>query len=90
MKELSMFSKFWKTIKDDLWIVVLDIIAVNAAYLLALTVRYYINNDYFPDASSRVVLNFIRLLLIILSFVLSFFICLDYMGAYGVTQASMI
>ena len=55
MKELSMFSKFWKTIKDDLWIVVLDIIAVNAAYLLALTVRYYINNDYFPDASSRVV-----------------------------------
>ena len=29
-------KKFWKNIPKDLWIVILDIIAVNAAYFLAL------------------------------------------------------
>lgn len=42
-------KNFWKTIKDDLWIVLLDVLAVNVSYLLALAVRYYINNEFAPS-----------------------------------------
>ena len=32
-----------KTLRDNLWIVLLDIIAVNGAYLLALLIRFYVH-----------------------------------------------
>ena len=41
MKEDETLKKVWNTIARDLWIVLLDIIAVNAAYFLALMVRFF-------------------------------------------------
>ena len=45
--EVSFFKggnmkKIWSGIAKDLWIVLLDIIAVNAAYLLALLIRFVV------------------------------------------------
>ena len=34
-------KRIWNIIAKDLWIVLLDIIAVNAAYYLALLVRFF-------------------------------------------------
>lgn len=39
-------KKIWNGIARDLWIVLLDIIAVNAAYFLALLVRFYVNGEF--------------------------------------------
>jgi hypothetical protein len=36
-------KKVWNAIAKDLWIVLLDIIAVNAAYYLALIIRFFDN-----------------------------------------------
>ena len=44
-------KKFWKSIPNDLWIVLLDIIAVNAAYFLALIIRFYVNFEFRPTVS---------------------------------------
>ncbi len=44
-------KKFLDTIARDLWIVLLDIIAVNAAYFLALLVRFYVNFEFRPTVS---------------------------------------
>lgn len=44
-------KKFWKNISNDLWIVILDIIAVNAAYFLALLIRFYVNFEFRPTVS---------------------------------------
>ena len=41
-------KKIWDSIARDLWIVLLDIIAVNAAYFLALLVRFYVNFEFRP------------------------------------------
>ena len=41
-------KKVWDTIAKDLWIVLLDILAVNAAYLLALLIRFYVNFTFRP------------------------------------------
>ena len=53
-------KKIWNGIARDLWIVVLDVIAVNAAYLLALLLRFYVNfslrdvaKDYYLPAFLR-------------------------------------
>ena len=35
--------KVWSAVAKDLWIVLLDIIAVNAAYYLALLIRFFGN-----------------------------------------------
>lgn len=35
-------KKIWDSIAKDLWIVLLDIVAVNAAYFLALVIRFYV------------------------------------------------
>ena len=40
--------------KNDLWVVVMDIIAVNAAYILALLLRYYVHSE-FKSAALRFV-----------------------------------
>lgn len=34
-------KKIWNLVARDLWIVLLDIIAVNAAYYLALLIRFF-------------------------------------------------
>ena len=39
-------KKIWNGIAKDLWIVLLDIIAVNAAYFLALLIRFYVNGEF--------------------------------------------
>lgn len=44
-------KKIWDSIAKDLWIVLLDIIAVNAAYFLALLVRFYVNFEFRPTVS---------------------------------------
>ena len=44
-------KKFWNSIAKDLWIVLLDILAVNAAYFLALLIRFYVNYEFRPTVS---------------------------------------
>lgn len=44
-------KKIWDGIAKDLWIVLLDIIAVNAAYFLALLLRFYVNFEFRPTVS---------------------------------------
>ena len=44
-------KKIWDSIAKDLWIVLLDIIAVNAAYFLALLLRFYVNFEFRPTVS---------------------------------------
>ncbi len=44
-------KKIWDSIAKDLWIVLFDIIAVNAAYFLALLVRFYVNFEFRPTVS---------------------------------------
>lgn len=41
-----MKKKIWDGIAKDLWIVLLDIVAVNAAYFLALLIRFYVNFEF--------------------------------------------
>ena len=60
LKRVIGMKRFWKGITRDLWIVLLDIIAVNAAYFLALMVRLYVNfqwrdvaRDYYLPAFFR-------------------------------------
>ncbi len=43
MEKVKRFLKF------DLWIMLLDIVAVNAAYLLALLIRFYVNYKFTPS-----------------------------------------
>ncbi len=44
-------KKIWESIAKDLWIVLLDILAVNAAYFLALLLRFYVNFEFRPTVS---------------------------------------
>lgn len=44
-------KKIWNTIAGDIWIAVLDIIAVNASYYLALLIRFYVNFQFRPTVS---------------------------------------
>ena len=44
-------KKIWDTISKDLWVVLLDIVAVNAAYFLALIIRFYVNFRFRPTLS---------------------------------------
>ena len=39
-------KKIWNLVAKDLWIVLLDIIAVNVSYFLALLVRFFDNTIY--------------------------------------------
>lgn len=51
MKEDVHMKKIWDSIARDLWIVLLDILAVNAAYFLALLLRFYVNFEFRPTVS---------------------------------------
>ena len=44
-------KKFWDTVAKDLWIVLLDILAVNLSYFLALLVRFYVNFEFRPTVT---------------------------------------
>ena len=46
-------KKVWDSIAKDLWIVLLDIIAVNVSYFLALLIRFYVNGEF------RVTVNYL-------------------------------
>lgn len=48
-------KKIWNVIAKDLWIVLLDILAVNASYFLALIVRFYVNFVFLPSESHYLV-----------------------------------
>ena len=50
-KEDETLKKIWNLVAKDLWIVLLDIIAVNAAYYLALMVRFYVNFEFRPTVT---------------------------------------
>lgn len=39
-------KKIWNSLARDLWIVLLDIVAVNAAYILALLIRFFVNGQF--------------------------------------------
>ncbi len=41
-------KKYWEAIKKDFWVVLLDIIAVNASYLLAIVIRFFVNGQFRP------------------------------------------
>ncbi len=42
----SKYSKVWNFIKEDLWIVILDILSVNASYFVALVFRLSLQADF--------------------------------------------
>ena len=44
-------KKIWNSLAKDLWIVLLDIIAVNGAYWLALMIRFYVGSEFRPTVS---------------------------------------
>ena len=53
-------KKFWKMIRRDIWVILLDIVAVNAAYYLALLLRFYVNFQMRPVASQKYIPIFLR------------------------------
>lgn len=53
-------KKIWDSIAKDLWIVLLDVIAVNAAYFLALLVRFYVNFEFRAVAKDYYLPAFLR------------------------------
>ena len=46
-------KKVWNAVAKDLWIVLLDIIAVNAAYYLALIIRFFVGGELRAVAVNR-------------------------------------
>lgn len=54
-----LLRKAFEAIKRDLWVVVLDIVAVNISYYLALLIRFYVNFRLRPVAVDRYLPAFI-------------------------------
>lgn len=44
-------KKIWDKVAKDLWIVLLDILAVNLSYFLALLIRFYVNFEFRPTVT---------------------------------------
>ena len=44
-------KNFIRTIKGDLWIILLDIISVNSAYFLALIIRFFVGGKFYKSLS---------------------------------------
>ena len=42
-------EKFKRTLKNDIWIILLDIIAINVAYFLALLVRFFVGGKFYTS-----------------------------------------
>ena len=53
-------KKVWDFIARDLWIILLDIVAVNAAYFLALVIRFYMNSEFKSVARDVYLPTFLR------------------------------
>ena len=51
MSTTAARNRFKEFIKSDLWIIMLDIAAVNLAYFLALIMRFYVNNEFRSSVS---------------------------------------
>ncbi|MBQ8092223.1 MAG: hypothetical protein IJ242_01405, partial [Clostridia bacterium] len=49
--EKTFFSRIANALARDLWIAILDVIAVNLSYFLALMIRFYVNNQFRPTVS---------------------------------------
>ena len=45
-----MNKSLFDRIREDLWVIVMDIIAVNAAYLITFFLRYYVHSRFVPAA----------------------------------------
>lgn len=55
----TTLTKLWKAISKDLWVVLLDVLAVNASYFLALLIRFYVNFQLRPVAVERYLPNLV-------------------------------
>ena len=53
-------KKIWDAIAKDLWIILLDVFAVNAAYFMALLVRFYGDFQFREIARDYYIPNFLR------------------------------
>ena len=51
--EGDLLKKILEAVKKDLWVVLLDIVAVNLSYYLALLIRFYVNFQLRPVAVDR-------------------------------------
>lgn len=49
LKKKCKNNKIADFIKDDLWIIILDIIGVNAAYFLALLIRFFVGGKFYAS-----------------------------------------
>ena len=52
-KSNNGLKSFFKGLAGDLWVLLLDVIAVNAAYYLVLMLRYYVNGAMDPRAQNH-------------------------------------
>ena len=52
MKKLLTHLKH--SVQDDIWIIALDVVAVNASYILALLLRFSISNEYNESVASYI------------------------------------
>ena len=73
-------KKIWSSIVKDLWIVLLDIIAVNAAYFLALLTRFYVHGEFRPVATNTYLPAFLQFIPFYTILCILVFI---FMGLYG-------
>lgn len=46
-----VLKKFLHSLARDLWVILLDVVAVNAVYYLALLIRFYVNSEFRPTVS---------------------------------------
>ena len=53
-KAVNRIKLIFSGLVKDIWVVLLDIIAVNAAYYLALMIRYFVNFSINPSATQHV------------------------------------
>ena len=44
-------KKIWNMLAKDSWIVLLDILAVNLSYYLALLIRFFVEGEFRPSVS---------------------------------------
>ena len=45
-----MKKRLFDSLRENLWVLVMDIIAINAAYMLTLFLRYYVHASFVPYA----------------------------------------
>ena len=53
-------KKFWENLVRDLWVILLDIIAVNLSYYLAILTRFYVNHSMYNVAEILYMPAFLR------------------------------